>query len=188
MNVEDIGDIFYFIMIVVFALAGMIGKKAKKQEKQGQPVPAPPKKEEKEEEILIPSWEEFEKQLQRKREVVRPAPETVLQPVSKSRSHESPQRKTYRTEIHRDSAETLYSPEYEQPAYEPLSYDTTDDVSKLRIKKQMKENIFKKQSSFKTIALDELSDPYPPLAIAFDDVEEVKKAFIYSEIFHRKYQ
>ena len=52
----------------------------------------------------------------------------------------------------------------------------------------MKENIFKKQSSFKTIALDELSDPYPPLAIAFDDVEEVKKAFIYSEIFHRKYQ
>ncbi len=180
---EDIGDIIYFIMIVVFAIAGMLGKKGKKQEKQEKPIP-----QKEEEEVIIPSWEEFEKQLQRKTEVVKPQPEPQPKPVARSRSYESPQKKTYRTEVSPESAETIYSPEYEKPVFETLSYDTVDDVRKLRVKKQMKESVFKKQSSLKTVELEELHDTSRHLDIEFDSVEDVRKAFIYSEIFNRKYQ
>jgi hypothetical protein len=64
----------------------------------------------------------------------------------------------------------------------PVSYETVADFMKLRAKKtvQMKHQ-FKEE--IKTEELDEL----PYMQLELETAEDVKRAFVYSEIFNRKY-
>lgn len=170
---DSLGDIIYFLMIAIFALAGMLGKKKKKKPTIQQDTGSP----------AFPNpWSELEKKLLEKEEPIQPKPT----PAPQSRRTET--RTTYKNEIPSFSSETIYSSEYEEPIFERLSYDTVDDVSKLRIKKQMKESISKKQSVFKSTEIKDMqADTVHPFEVAFDDVDDAKRAFIYSEIFNRKY-
>jgi hypothetical protein len=52
----------------------------------------------------------------------------------------------------------------------------------------MKESISKKHSTFKNLDFPIFAESvYSPVEIEFDNLEDVRKAFIYSEIFSRKY-
>lgn len=67
---------------------------------------------------------------------------------------------------------------------QPLSYETTDNVSKLRVKKQVRESIsqtHKKTTSHPT------ETPKTAFDIALNQPSEIRKAIIYSEIFNKKY-
>lgn len=169
---EDIGEIIYFVLIIAFALLGSLGKKKKKKATVGE-SPGPP--------AFPDPWSELEKQLTSSQKAPEPKPAVNTQ-------RNQPEGRSFRTEIPKYSSETIYSSENDQSVYEVMSYDTVDDVSKLRVKKQMKETISKKQSAFKSIDLSKTPDTsYSPIDIEFDDIQDVKRAFIYSEIFNRKY-
>lgn len=64
----------------------------------------------------------------------------------------------------------------------PVSYETVADFMKLRAKKtvQMKHQL---KDVIKTEELNEL----PDLQLELESAEDVKRAFVYSEIFNRKY-
>ena len=176
---ENIGDYIYFILLAVFALSGLLGKKKKD-------VKVPEKKKSIFDQ-LPKSWEEFEEMVGKPLQEAVPSETTVLDrpvliPASK------PDVKTSRQIIPADSSEEIWSPEYEPSRFETMSYEMSTDFSKLRAKKQIKESIFKKKSSLWE------SDPEPENEADFrhtdinlDSTEEAKKAFIYSEIFQRKY-
>lgn len=174
---DSIGDIIYFLVLIVIAVAGMFGKKNKAHKEATQ-------KNDKVPDTPSDPWEELERQLRRK--VTQPIPEPAT-PEPKPVVSQS--RPVYKTETHKDSAETIFSSQREPLTREYISYDTVDDVSRLRVKKQIKESIFKKQTALKTTDLGNFeNDSYTLLPeIEFDNIEEVKKAFIYSEIFNRKY-
>lgn len=92
------------------------------------------------------------------------------------------------------SYETVFTPESEittRPFHTPMekhemkvpvSYETVADFMKLRAKK----TVNKVQSSMISHEV-ELVEPEPEYHITLDTAEEVKRAFIYSEIFNRKY-
>lgn len=92
------------------------------------------------------------------------------------------------------SFETVFTPEPEittRPFHTPMekhemkvpvSYETVADFMKLRAKK----TVNKVQSSMISHEV-ELLEPEPEIHITLDTAEEVKRAFIYSEIFNRKY-
>ena len=64
-----------------------------------------------------------------------------------------------------------------------LSYDTVDDVSVLRAKKQVKsKKAFVKENTEPILSAENIET-----MIDLSEIEEVKKAIIYSEVFNRKY-
>ena len=70
-----------------------------------------------------------------------------------------------------------------------MSYDTATDFSTLRAKKQIKESIFKTKTTFvDTLSESESATEFSPFTIDLANTEEAQKAFIYSEIFQRKYK
>lgn len=79
----------------------------------------------------------------------------------------------------------------EKPVYQEIknneakveipTYDTVKDVSVMKAKKQVKP-----VKSFKELQPDELEVPNS-YEIELDNIDEAKKAVIYSEIFNRKY-
>lgn len=96
--------------------------------------------------------------------------------------------------------ETVYSPaapvvqEVQTPVYSQEkitletseSYENTRDVQKLRIRKTIQESGLKTNST-KTV-LETESDENPFLNnIRLNDVDDARRAFIYTEIFNRKY-
>lgn len=162
---EDLGDIIYFILVAVVAISSLFGKSKKKKPAAEQ---AEPKKSVFQE--LEQSWEEFEEMLEKPK----PKPATA----SPSKPYSTP----------RGSAETIAPMEYEALKYEPLSYDSATDFKELRVKKQMKESVFKTHSSFRVFDLDEKAEEEAsPIHVSLDNAEDARMAFIYSEIFNRKY-
>ena len=70
-----------------------------------------------------------------------------------------------------------------------MSYDTATDFNSLRAKKQIKESIFKTKTTFvDTLSESESATEFSPFTIDLANTEEAQKAFIYSEIFQRKYK
>lgn len=73
----------------------------------------------------------------------------------------------------------------EKAAFNPIiTYETVDDVSVMRAKKQVSRNTTSKRKIF--------NEDEPPTISAIDDIQfnsidDARKAFIYSEIFNRKY-
>ncbi len=164
---EDFGDIIYWLLIIVAAIGSILGKSKKKKheaeaEQQKKTVF----------EELEQSWEEFEATIDRP--LSDPIPATPSKPyVSPFESQPKP---------------TIEPMKYETLKHEPLSYDNADDFSELRVKKRIKESVFKKQSTLRVVDLDnETEDAERTLNISLDNQEDAKMAFIYSEIFNRKY-
>lgn len=164
---EDIGDIIYLLFIAIAAI-GSIFSKSKKQKKAA----AEAEKQKKSVfEELEQSWEEFEESFGKSQAEPIPA-ETYKPYVSPFETVAAP-------------AEPM---KYETPAHEPLSYDNAEDFSELRVKKRMKESVFKKQSTLRVVDLDDDTDESGrTINISLDKPEDARMAFIYSEIFNRKY-
>jgi len=70
----------------------------------------------------------------------------------------------------------------ENSSYIP-SFDTMTDFSVLKAKKQVNQPVRHFVESEVTV-----SDDYPVVEIELEDSDDLKKAFIYSEIFNRKYK
>ena len=176
---DSIGDYIYLILVAVFALSGLLGKKKK-----------PAKAAEKKKSIfdeLPKSWEEFEEMIDAPQKQAAPAESTPF-PGSGSYSAPKPKTATFTQSVPYGSAEDLYSTENETSRFETMSYDTATDFTALRAKNQIKESVFKNRST--------LGDPdseaenltnFSTAGISLDSAEEARKAFIYSEIFQRKY-
>lgn len=177
---ENIGDYIYLILLAIFALSGLFGKKDKKK-----------KAEQKRKSIfdeLPKSWEEFEEMAtgkpQEQTEPPKPvaAPRPAYSPIPKPTVKPATQSRPF------GSAEEIASPEYETTGYENESYDSISDFSKLRAKKQVKESISKSHTTLKVVNLEtENAAGHAPIEISLDTADEARKAFLYSEIFQRKY-
>ncbi len=160
---EDIGDIIYYLLLAFVAIVSILGKSKKKKQVMESTEPEEEPKSLFEE--LEQSWEEFEESLDR----------TKSMPTEASPAKPFPSV---------SSVESVPSMEY-KPRYEPLSYETTTDFSKLRVKKQIKESVFKSRSFLRVEDLEE--NDINPIEISLENADEAKMAFIYSEIFNRKY-
>lgn len=168
---EDFGEIIYLLLLIAFALIGSLSKKKKKKAVVTE-SPEPP--------VTLDPWSEFEKKLWGDTEPIEPEPVIITQ---SPQSVGSP----FTTETPDYFSEAVYSSEYNTP--EILSYENVDDINKLRVKKQLKESISKKQSRYKNVDSPVFTEPvYNPVKIEFDNPEDARKAFIYSEIFNRKYE
>ena len=164
---EDFGDIIYLLLIAVAAIGSIFGKSKKKK------LEAKTEKQEKSVfEELEQSWEEFEATID--------GPLSDPIPATPSKPYVSP----FESQPKLSTKPT----KYETLKHEPLSYDNVDDFSKLRVKKQLKESVFKKHSTLRVVDLDnESEDAERTLNISLDNQEDAKMAFVYSEIFNRKY-
>ncbi|NLO71488.1 MAG: hypothetical protein GX102_11245 [Porphyromonadaceae bacterium] len=161
---EDFGEIIYFLIIILIGIVSSLGKRKKKksisvdtQTTQNPNIPS--------------SWDELEKQLRKQSEGTThkrtsPAFETVQKPQRKHQFH---------------------SEEDDWDGRKYMSYETVDDVSKLRVKSQMKGTIYKNQSTFKSTTVRDIEPEAAPFEISLDNLNDAKRAFVYSEIFTKKY-
>lgn len=169
---DSIGDVIYIFVLIIFAIAGMIGKLKEKEKKAQNQMPTP----------AAPNpWEELEKQIKRREKVQKQETEPP------SWNKPPTQNTTQYTEYVSGSSEPIYSSEYEEPIFETMSYETIDDISKLRITKQMESTVSKNFSPYQTSNSGSNTSSYKPTNVSLTDAEEAKRAFIYSEIFNRKY-
>ena len=89
----------------------------------------------------------------------------------------------WKEESSTDPFETVKVPEpVKQPVTVPVSYETVADFMKLRAKKTIHSNNRSSAQPIMEMVEEELEPD-----ISLETVEDVKKAFIYSEIFNRKY-
>ena len=65
-----------------------------------------------------------------------------------------------------------------------LSYENTDDVSSLRIKKEIKAQVYE---NFKGVDIFVTEEDEDNFELELDGANDFKKALIYSEIMNRKY-
>lgn len=172
---DNLGDIVYLLVLVLFAITGIMGKKNKAKSKptqteSGEPAEPNP-------------WEELERHW-RKREAASTANRTKEIRVE-------PEWETYRSKAHTHTSEPVVLIQTYEPTEmeQPISYDTEDDVSKLRVKKQVKESVKRSSTSIKTSMTHAQADDTVAGAfeVSFDDVEDAKRAFVYAEVFNRKY-
>lgn len=155
---EDFLPVIGFIVYVVLQLTGLIGKKKKKPVYTEEDYPKKPKK------TFIEQLEDLEKRLG---EVVDSKGQEVEEPV-------------YEKEEYKPLSEQI-----DRPVYQPISLEITeapysnleegiiDDVHKSKFPHHNMEFAFEKKQSKASIEL-------------FKKVSK-KEAFIYSEIFNRKY-
>jgi len=162
---ENGSDYFYLIVMIIIGLSSFFRKKNKEKmaDDKDKPVFEIPK-----------SWEDFEKEFnpQKKRLDFEPIPDNT-----NSKTTTKPGFQQAR------SAEEIMSPEYESS--EQLSYDTVDNFSKMRAKKTISKNL---QKTISTIGIAEVeTETANKPGIELNNPEIAREAFIYSEIFHRKY-
>lgn len=161
---EDIGDIIYFLIIIFIAIVSSLGKKKKKKSmtagKQTTQIPNIPS-----------SWDELDRKLRKQSEsVTQTRTAQAFETVQKTQMQQHP-----------------YSAKAEKnvPAY--MSYETVDDVNKLRVKSQMKDSFSKNRSTFKSKADRDLESAATHFEVSLENLDDAKRAFVYSEIFTRKY-
>jgi hypothetical protein len=148
----ELGDVLYIILLVVFVLSGLFKSKKKRADAQKDTLPRDifVEPEKYEEESEV--FDDWIPKVERTAPMtVPPAPE-IMEPVVK---------KVVKKPVPK------------------MSYDTVEDVSKLRIKE--------KYTNIETIESSETGKSDLLKSIHFDNEEDVKRAFIYSEIFNRKY-
>ncbi len=68
-----------------------------------------------------------------------------------------------------------------------LSYETATDYSDLKVKNRMKGTITRSESIFKKMAPIAEDKEQITYEVSLDDEEELRRAFVYSEILNRKY-
>lgn len=75
------------------------------------------------------------------------------------------------------------------PKSKPLSYETATNYSELRVKNRMKKSVSKTSSIFSKPAMKSAGEMEggANFEVEFEDEDDVRRAFIYSEIFNRKY-
>lgn len=154
---DSIGDIIYLVLIVVFGIIGTIGNKNKKKSTKG------------ENESTIPdiskTWEEIERKFSNFGKEEGTATTDNLERTSKMKT----------PALKRD---------------EILSYETAEDMSKLRMKSRIKESIFKTYKPSKPLGVEVTDETYTddaPCYYSIQHQDDARKAFVYSEIFNRKY-
>ena len=162
---ENGSDYFYLIVMIIIGLSSFFRKKYKEKmaDEKNKPVFEIPK-----------SWEDFEKEFnsQKQKPVFQSIPENP-NPTTITKPDFQPAR----------SSEEIMSPEYE--TYEQLSYDTVDDFSRMRAKKTISKNL---QKTISTIGIAEVeTETVNKTEITLNNPDIAREAFIYSEIFHRKY-
>lgn len=74
--------------------------------------------------------------------------------------------------------------DWEKKEAKITSYESTDDVNALRAKKSVERNKSSVQKAPKKIIVEEV---LPELNIEFSTIEDAQRAFIYAEIFNKKY-
>lgn len=77
----------------------------------------------------------------------------------------------------------FYTPMEKHEMKVPVSYETVADFMKLKAKRTVHTVVHSSMIAHEV----ELLEPEPEIHITLDTAEEVKRAFIYSEIFNRKY-
>lgn len=187
---EDFGDYIYLIAIVIAGLSSLLKKRKPAENQQESSMP--------DLDDILPYPEEEEE------EEYKPRTEPVLTSSSDTRDEYIPrpeQMSTTRTEYnprtapvftsrpgYRDEA-TVYQHEPAKPDWKasavekvPVSYETVADYMKLRAKK----TVHSIHHSMESTPLIEVAQA-PEFEIELDSAEDVKRAFVYSEIFNRKY-
>lgn len=71
------------------------------------------------------------------------------------------------------------------PVEQEMSYETLKDTSVLKAKKQVAQTVVAHHSNFDTIDKKNAEDSFDE--VQFETLEDAKRAFIYSEIFNKKY-
>lgn len=184
-SMEDFGDYIYLIAIVIAGLSSLLKKKKPAENQQESNMP--------DLDDVIPDFGEEEEEYV-------PQSEPVFTSRSDSRnenSSRSESREEYvpRSEPvfttrpgYREEA-TVYRHEPSRPDWKastlekvPVSYETVADYMKLRAKKTI-HSIHHSMESAPEI--EEVQAP--EFEIELDSADDVKRAFVYSEIFNRKY-
>jgi FtsZ-interacting cell division protein ZipA len=147
----ELGDVLYIILLIVFVLSGLFKSRKKRANAQRNTLPEDVYVET--EEYKTAEDEIFDDWIP---QVEKTAPVTVT-PVPKA---------------------PVVPKNTKKPAAK-MSYETIDDVSKLRLKEQY--NNLEMVVSAETEKSDLLK------SIHLDSEDDVKRAFVYSEIFNRKY-
>ncbi|MHB9055879.1 MAG: hypothetical protein ACYC2P_06980 [Paludibacteraceae bacterium] len=173
---KNSGEYIYIILLLLFALSGLFRGKNKSKESKKSIFDTIPK-----------SWEELDDMVEKQKEQTA----SSKTPVSPNPAYESvtrPVATTLKPTASYSSTETITSPEYNVNGLEIISYDTATDFNKLRIKQQIKERVSKSHASLGSFNQDDGDEENTSLfEISLDSAEDAKRAFIYSEIFNRKY-
>jgi len=140
--------------------------------------------------IIVAALSSVFKKKKAQKPVNTPAPEADIKDVLRELLGEKP------AQVNKPAPEVIKDeqPEVEvfqvkeevgEPYERPVSYETIFDSSKLRIKK----NIVKHHQEINSIYVDEgLSvEEEPATNLSFANIEDAKKAIIYTEIMNRKY-
>ncbi len=154
---EDIGDYFYLILLVVFSLAGLLKKK-----KISKPLSETSESDEEyepEDVVVFPTREETTKP----RTISEEAPATVNWPVYSKQ------------EINK--TKTIFDGVAD-------SYETASDFTKIKAHKQVKP--VRVEVKRPTYNIDEISDTQNS-EFVIESPEDARRAIIFSEIIHRKY-
>lgn len=170
---EDAGDYIYLILLALTVVSGLFGKKNKKKKIAEKKKPV----------IDIPkSWEDFDRQFNP--EMAKPIAKPVTDPVRTVQKPKPAVRPVNHPSVR--PLETISSPEYDSVGYETMSYDSTDDISKMRARKTVSKNITRSISPMHTMIIEE-EVAQGKINIELKNPDNAREAFIYSEIFNRKY-
>ncbi|MBP1663790.1 MAG: hypothetical protein H6Q19_930 [Bacteroidetes bacterium] len=158
---EDLGDYIYLILLLLAGISGIFKKKGTNNETLEKKKPV----------INLPkSWEEFEQQstTQTQKTIARPEPtRTIISPA--------------RTVVPEAVSGETIPRGFETGSFQ--TYDAVDDISKMRAKKTVTKNIKSQTNNPEPEISEEEINPLYSL----NNAESARAAFIYSEIFNRKY-
>lgn len=158
---EDLGDYIYLILLVLAGMSGIFSKKKKESNTQEKKKPV----------INLPkSWEEFEQQTTTRSQ----------KPVVKAQTTQR-EFKPERTIMDEGVSGEIIPGEFETGTF--LTYDSVDDTSKMRAKKTVTKS-FKSKPDY---SLPDIAEQEMNTTFTLDNPESARAAFIYSEIFNRKY-
>ena len=158
---EDLGDYIYLILLVLAGMSGIFSKKKKDSNAQEKKKPV----------INIPkSWDEFEQQ----------TTTWSQKPVAKTETTQ-PEFRLERTTMDEAVSGELIPQGFETGSY--LTFDAVDDTSKMRAKKTVTKSL---KSNLENFGPD-VTEIELNTAFTLDNPESARAAFIYAEIFNRKY-
>lgn len=159
---DSLGDYIYLIIIALAGLSSFLKKKKKETESTDLPENERPDYGD------IPGFPKAEKDWWEEESDYQPEP--AAQPVKPVYAELKPIKQS----TDRVALETMESYEYSK------------DIQKLRIKKTVHESGLKNNSGSMMLDIENEENTFLS-SIRLDDVDDAKRAFIYTEIFNRKY-